>query len=208
MQPKLATSGNAAGDRIVLVTPHSCPATTAVNAKSVRLVALSVEAMNALLGGDLAAASAAVGLELTDYLTTEKALWLWRLRVDQIASDPASRHWVARAVIDDSLRAVVGYAGYHGPPDNAGMVEIGYSVDPRYRLQGYARAIVRELLRRAETEPDVTTVRAAISPDNVASLATISGFGFSGVAEQWDDEDGLELIFEVPTRSALRCTFT
>jgi hypothetical protein len=41
-------------------------------------------------------------------------------------------------------------------------------------------------------------VRATISPGNAASLATISGFGFAEVGEQWDDEDGLELIFEIP----------
>lgn len=37
-----------------------------------------------------------------------------------------------------------------------------------------------------------------IGPENTASLATISGFGFVEVGEQWDEVDGLELIFEVP----------
>ena len=32
----------------------------------------------------------------------------------------------------------------------------------------------------------------------MASLATIAGFGFAEAGEQWDDEDGLELIFEIP----------
>lgn len=41
-------------------------------------------------------------------------------------------------------------------------------------------------------------MRATISPDNTASLATIAGFGFAEVGEQWDQEDGLELVFEVP----------
>jgi RimJ/RimL family protein N-acetyltransferase len=44
----------------------------------------------------------------------------------------------------------------------------------------------------------VTTVRATISPDNAASLATIADFDFQHVGEQMDDEDGLELIFERP----------
>jgi RimJ/RimL family protein N-acetyltransferase len=54
------------------------------------------------------------------------------------------------------------------------------------------------LVHRAATEAGVRTVRVTISPDNAASLATISGFGFVEVGQQWDDEDGLELIFEVP----------
>ena len=77
------------------------------------------------------------------------------------------------------------------------MVEVAYSVDPAYRRRGYARAMLRELLRRAAAEPGVNTVRATISPDNAASLATISGFGFAEVGEQWDEEDGRELIFEI-----------
>ena len=64
--------------------------------------------------------------------------------------------------------------------------------------RGYATAMLSELLRRAAAEPGVTTVRATISPDNPASLATIAGFGFTRNGEQWDEEDGLELIFERP----------
>jgi RimJ/RimL family protein N-acetyltransferase len=56
------------------------------------------------------------------------------------------------------------------------------------------------LLRRAADEPGVRTVRASISPGNTASLATIAGFGFQPAGEQWDEEDGLELLFERPAR--------
>lgn len=60
------------------------------------------------------------------------------------------------------------------------------------------------MLRRAAAEPAVTTVRATISPGNVASLATISGFGFVEVGEQWDEEDGREVVFDVPARPTVR----
>ena len=73
-----------------------------------------------------------------------------------------------------------------------------YGVDPEFRRRGYARAMLRELLRRAAAEADVRTVRASIRPDNTASLATIAGHGFVHVGEQWDEEDGLEHLYEVP----------
>ena len=76
------------------------------------------------------------------------------------------------------------------------MVEIGYSVAPEFRRRGYARAMLVELLRRAREEPEAVTVRASIRPDNVASRATIAGFGFAQVGEQWDKIDGLELLYE------------
>jgi hypothetical protein len=41
-------------------------------------------------------------------------------------------------------------------------------------------------------------VRASIRPDNTGSLATIAGFGFRKVGEQWDPEDGLEFVFQRP----------
>ncbi len=164
---------------------------------TIHLVELSVDSMRALLSGDLAGASAAAGVRLTDYFIADSSIWLWRIRVDQIRRDPTSADWVARAVVDDDTGVVVGHAGFHGPPDDTGMVEVGYSVDPRYRRRGHAREMLAALIDRAKTEPQVRGVRAAISPDNVGSLATVAGFGFSQVGEQWDDEDGLELVFEL-----------
>lgn len=165
---------------------------------TLRLVHLNLDAMLALLAGDLSGASAEAGVQLTDYFLGDESIWLWQIRVDQIRQDPNTAPWFARAAVDEESGLVIGHAGYHGPPDEAGMVEVGYSVDPRYRRQGYAGQMVTELLRRAKAEPDVRTVRASISPDNVASLATVARFGFAQVGEQWDEEDGLELIFEIP----------
>ncbi len=77
------------------------------------------------------------------------------------------------------------------------MVEIGYAVDPAYRRRGYARAALEALPQRAAREPQVRTVRVTISPDNVASYQLASQYGFAEVGQQWDDEDGLEIIYEV-----------
>ena len=160
----------------------------------IRFVELPPAALDALIAADLPAASAAAGHPLSDYLVSER--WLWQLRRDQIARDPGSARWIARAAVAEPGGAVVGHGGFHGPPDADGMVEVGYSVDPAYRRRGYAKAMLAALLERAGSEPAVRVVRASISPDNVASLATIAGFGFVRVGEQWDEEDGLELVFE------------
>ena len=172
--------------------------------KSVRFVELSAAAMTALLAGSLAEASSEAGIALTPFFLAGDARRLWRLRISEIAADPSCARWVARAVVAEPEGVVVGHAGFHGPPDEAGMVEVAYSVDPAYRRRGYARAMLRELLRRAAAEPSVSTVRATISPGNAGSLATISGFGFAEVGEQWDEEDGRELIFEVAARKSPR----
>ncbi len=82
------------------------------------------------------------------------------------------------------------------------MVEVGYSIDPQYRRQGYARAALRALVDRATAEPGVTTVRASVSPDNVASRDLVLSEGFIAVGEQIDEEDGLEIVYEVAVGSS------
>jgi RimJ/RimL family protein N-acetyltransferase len=163
---------------------------------SVRLVRLTPDVMELLVAGDREAAARATGVEISDFLAGDECTWLYRVRLKQIAEDPESAEWVVRAAVSEPDGAVVGHAGFHGPPDEDGMVEVGYTVDPAYRRRGYARAMVGELLRWAAEDDRVRVVRASISPDNAASLATIAGFGFVKVGEQWDDEDGLETLFE------------
>ncbi|MFF3562360.1 GNAT family N-acetyltransferase [Streptomyces sp. NPDC002574] len=168
--------------------------------RHVRFVELSGAVMSVLLDGDLSEAGTVAGVPLDEYFLTDRARWLWRYRLGQMAADPGRARWMVRYAVVGDGGPVVGHAGFHGPPDATGMVEIGYSVAPRFRRQGYARSTLAELLRRAAAEPSVTTVRATIAPDNVASLATIAGGGLVEVGEQWDEEDGRELVFEAPAR--------
>jgi [ribosomal protein S5]-alanine N-acetyltransferase len=121
----------------------------------------------ALLDRSLAEASREAGIALTPCFVIDDAVRLWRLRVSQIAADPGSARWVARAVVAEPEGVVAGHAGFHGPSDHTGMVEVPYSADPAYRRRGYARAMLRELLRHAAAKPGVSTVRATISPGNV-----------------------------------------
>lgn len=167
-----------------------------VDGHSVVLVRLDVATMAALLDDDLDRASALAGVPLTPYFLTQN--WLWRIRHDQLLTDPAAAHWVARAALVAGVP--VGHVGFHGPPDDDGMVEVAYSVDTALRRRGHARRLLATALDWAASEPAVRTVRASISPDNVASLATLRPFGFAQVGEQWDDEDGLEIIYERPAR--------
>jgi [ribosomal protein S5]-alanine N-acetyltransferase len=159
------------------------------------LARLTVPAMQALLRGDLATASEEVGVPMTDYLLDHA--WLWRIRLDQVALDDRTLDWIARVAVDAGTGDVVGHVGFHGPPDERGMVEVAYSVDPAYRRRGYARSMLAEALSWAAAEPEVTVVRASVSPGNEASLATLRPFGFVPAGEQWDDEDGQELLFEL-----------
>jgi RimJ/RimL family protein N-acetyltransferase len=164
----------------------------------VRVVHLSAPVFRALANGDLAAANLVSPVPLSAYFVVPEWAGVWERRSTQVEQDPASAAWVTGVIWDEERQVAVGRAGYHGPPDSSGMVEIGYAVEPAYRRRGYARAALEALLRRAAREPQVRTVRVSISPDNAASYALASQYGFAEVGEQWDDEDGLEIIYEVP----------
>jgi RimJ/RimL family protein N-acetyltransferase len=163
----------------------------------VRIAHLPAPVFGALAAGDLAAANATSPVPLSAYFVGPEWRGLWQRRSKQVAEDPAVAAWVTGVIWDERRQVAVGRAAYHGPPDPSGMVEIGYAVDPAYRRRGYARAALEALLQRAAREPQVHTVRVTISPDNVASYQLASQYGFTEVGEQWDDEDGLEIIYEV-----------
>jgi [ribosomal protein S5]-alanine N-acetyltransferase len=161
------------------------------------LVELPATALRALAAGDLATANREAPITLTPAFVGPDSRSTWRRRSRQVVEDPASAAWITRAIYDPVRQLAVGRAGFHGPPDDTGMVEVGYAVDPDYRRQGYARAALVALLERARREPAVSTVRASIRPDNEPSRLLVLQYGFVEVGEQWDDEDGLETIFEV-----------
>ncbi|MBJ7454058.1 MAG: GNAT family N-acetyltransferase [Blastococcus sp.] len=164
----------------------------------VALVRLGPAALRALADGDLATAEASASVPLSPYLAGPECRWVWSVRAEQAVADPRSAGWITGVVWDPRHRLAVGRAGVHGPPDEVGMVEVGYSIDPLHRRRGYARAAVRALLEEAAAAPEVTVVRASVGPGNEASLALVRSLGFVAVGEQIDEQDGLEIVHERP----------
>ena len=169
-----------------------------VSAPAVRIVQLPGEAVLALAAGDLAAANRASPIDLSPWLVSAESLSTWAFRARQVVETPVDIGWFTGILQDADTGEIVGKAGFHAAPDTDGMVEMGYGIDPAYRRRGYARAALVALLERARREPDVHVLRATISPDNAASLGLIAQFPFVEVGEQWDEDDGLETIYELP----------
>ena len=88
--------------------------------------------------------------------------------------------WV---MVDPDTATVVGDIGFHGPPDETGTVEIGYSVVPERRRRGYATEAARALAAWALEQPGVKTVTATCEPGNAGSIKTLERAGFARVEE-------------------------
>ncbi len=174
-----------------------------VDPREIALVAVPPPVVHALGAEDNELADSLSTNDLSPYVVGKDCRSLWRMRSQQITADPTSAAWITRLITVSSIdepTVVVGLAGFHGPPDERGMVEVGYRVDPLHRRQGYARSALEILLNQAAENVDVHIVRATISPTNESSRALIDQYGFLEVGEQWDDEDGLEIIFERTAR--------
>ena len=90
---------------------------------------------------------------------------------------------------------LVGTAGFKGPPDPSGTVEIGYSIIPSRRRRGFAAAAVSLLVRHAFADPRVHVVAAETLPDGVASQAVLRANAFIPAGSRIDPDDGEVLRF-------------
>ena len=162
------------------------------------LVSMSLAFMHHLVARDMAAAEAEIDAVIPADFPDRLDSFL-QFRIADLSTDPAAQPWLGRCIVltePDGLRVVIGSAGFHAPPGPDGRVEIGYRVEPGYRRQGVATEVARALFDWAH-DNGVDRFRASVSPDNVASLAIIRGFGFQQIGVQIDDIDGEELVFHL-----------
>ena len=67
-----------------------------------------------------------------------------------------------------------------------------------FRGRGYATEAARALLAWACDEHGIRHFIASVAPGNAPSLAIVRRLGFVETGRQWDEEDGEELVFELP----------
>ena len=125
------------------------------------------------------------------------------LRAAQMHDEPARQQWVRAVVLRQPDRPMVGHAGFHGPPGTngarkPGALELGYTIFEPFRGRGYATEAATALMAWARAAHGVRHFIASVSPDNAPSLAVVRKLGFVETGRQWDEEDGEELVFELP----------
>lgn len=93
-------------------------------------------------------------------------------------------------------RMLVGICGFKGPPDQDGIVEVGYSIIPTQQRRGFGSAAVGMLVERAFRDPRVRTVAAETLPALDASQALLSRCGFQLASRRVEPEIGEVWRFE------------
>ncbi|MBA3341716.1 MAG: GNAT family N-acetyltransferase [Gemmatimonadaceae bacterium] len=112
--------------------------------------------------------------------------WLAALRASE-GPDPW-RHGFF--LVHHGARAAIGCAGFKGPPDAAGMVEIAYGIAPSFEGHGYATEAAAALVAFAFDTGLVELVRAHTLPAYNASTRVLAKCGFRHISDVVDPDDG------------------
>jgi RimJ/RimL family protein N-acetyltransferase len=92
---------------------------------------------------------------------------------------------------------IIGSAGFHNLPDDNGMIEIGFGIDPVFQNKGYGKQLLHGMWKWVVKEPGVKILRYSVSQSNLISKQIIQKLKFKLVGEQVDEIDGVEDIYEL-----------
>lgn len=107
--------------------------------------------------------------------------------IDRLHAAPHEAGWwlyyIARIGTNREADVAIGCGGYKGPPSADGTVEIGYSIVPAARRQGYACEAVVGLVQHAFAVPAVRRVIAETLPDLTPSIGVLEKCGFRFIGD-------------------------
>jgi RimJ/RimL family protein N-acetyltransferase len=119
----------------------------------------------------------------------------FRFALAEIQRRPEIFGWWTAILVLDEPRTICGMGGFKGPPDPAGIVELGYSIAPTLRGRGLATAAARELVRIAFADPRVTAVQAHTLAEHNASTRVLEKIGFGKIAELLEPSEHVDPVW-------------
>jgi len=171
---------------------------TTVRSKRLDLALLEPALLDALIAFDRPAIGRLAPYAVpTDFPNDDQREFL-RFRRGQLQTDPARYPWSVRAIVLRAERRMIGFVNFHGAPgvnDNGtvGALELGWTVFPTERQQGYATETAVALMEWATETHGVRHFISSTTPDNRASLRVHEKLGFAQTGEFIEGE----LIFEL-----------
>ncbi|HEY4055916.1 MAG TPA: GNAT family protein [Kofleriaceae bacterium] len=161
-----------------------------------RLVPITLPAIEAVLDHDKTRAEALVGASFPDQWPNDDLVALgFPYSRAALRADPDTRLWGDSLVLLLDEPRVVGSVVFHGLPEN-GIAEVAYSVEQSSRQNGYAAEAVGACVDWALTQPGIRAVQATTFPWHFASLGVIRRIGMQPVGTRDHDTLGELLVFE------------
>jgi ribosomal-protein-alanine N-acetyltransferase len=105
------------------------------------------------------------------------------LFIEAMEKDPLGLVWDG-IILHKADQVAIGGIGFHGPPDEAGRVEIGYNIIPAYEGQGYATEMARRVIDWAFQTPGIQVITAECRDDNIGSIRVLEKVGMRRLAAE------------------------
>ncbi len=83
-------------------------------------------------------------------------------------------------------KTIIGSADFKGPPNESGVVEIGYGTNEAYRNQGYTSEAIRSMCNWAFEQPGIKEIHAETEKENIPSHRVLQKCGFEVFNETQD----------------------
>lgn len=161
-----------------------------------RLVPMTLPAVEAVLAGDKATAEALVGARFPDaWPNDDLVARAFPYSLAAIRAAPDVRLWGDSLVIVRDAPRVVGSVVFHGKPDD-GIAEVGYGIEDGSRGMGLATEATLACVEWALAEPGIVAVQATTFPWHHASLGVIRKCGMAQVGVRPSELFGELLVFE------------
>ena len=161
-----------------------------------RLVPMTLPAVEAILDGDKPRAEAVVGARFPDAWPNEDLVArAFPYSRAAIVAAPDVRLWGDSLVVMRDEPRIIGSVVFKGlPPD--GVAEVGYGIEESSRSQGIATEATLACVEWALAQPGITCVQATTFPWHHASLGVIRNCGLVQVGVRHHDLLGELLVFE------------
>ena len=155
------------------------------------LVPLTLSQLQLCLS-DLPALETELGLSISRNVLTKRVQRAVRMKIKKMTRTDEPHHawqtyWL---VIISADNFGAGLAGFKGVPNEEGLTEIGYGIDPAYQNKGYTSEAVRALVEWAFQHPFCKAVTAT-TVENPASRRLLEKLGANlisenGAASSWE----------------------
>ncbi len=161
-----------------------------------KLVPITLDAIEAVLDHDKPRAEAIVGATFPDqWPSDELVVSGFPYSREAIRAAPDVRLWGDSLVLLKDEPRVVGSVVFHGHPSD-GIAEVGYSIEESSRGRGYATEATRACVDWALAQAGIDAVQATTFDWHLASLGVIRNIGMQQVGVRDHDTLGELLVFE------------
>jgi RimJ/RimL family protein N-acetyltransferase len=136
------------------------------------------------LPDDREAAALSLGAELSDDWPQPPVFRILARQAVLSAEQALFGIWI---VVERKAGLVIGDIGFLAPPDESGVLEMGYSIVPSHRCRGFASEAATALALWAGRQPQVNRLIARCESHNVASIRTLERAGFERIGTVEDE---------------------